>query len=150
MVRITLPDGSVREYDGATTAEAVAAEIGPGLAKAALVARLDGKLVDLRLPIEADTNLEIVTTKDEAALEILRHDCAHVLAEAAKELWPDIQVTIGPAIEDGFYYDFARATPFTPEDLEAMEARMREIVARDEDIARMVWSREEAIDYFQS
>jgi threonyl-tRNA synthetase len=150
MVRITLPDGSVREYHGATTAEAVAAEIGPGLAKAALVARLDGKLVDLSLPIEADANLEIVTAKDEAALEVLRHDCAHVLAEAAKELWPDIQVTIGPAIEDGFYYDFARETPFTPEDLEAMEARMREVVARDEDITRMVWSREEAIDYFQS
>ena len=150
MVAITLPDGSVRQYQESTTAEAVAADIGPRLAKAALVARLDGELVDLRLPIEHDGELAIITRKDNEALEVLRHDCAHVLAEAAKELWPDIQVTIGPAIEDGFYYDFARASPFIPEDLEAMEARMREIVARDETITRTVWSREQAIDYFQS
>jgi threonyl-tRNA synthetase len=150
MVRITLPDGSVREYDGATTAAEVAADIGPGLAKAALAARLDGRLVDLSLPIEADAGIEIVTVKDEAALEILRHDCAHVLAEAAKELWPDIQVTIGPAIEDGFYYDFSRSTPFTPEDLELLDARMREIVGRGEEIERMVWARDQAIDYFKS
>jgi threonyl-tRNA synthetase len=150
MVRITLPDGSVRQYEGPVTAEAVAAEIGPRLAKDALVARVDGRLVDLRLPIEADAALEIVTRRADEALEILRHDCAHVLAEAAKELWPEIQVTIGPAIEDGFYYDFSRATPFTPEDLEVMEARMREIVTRDEEISREVWSREQAIDYFQS
>ena len=150
MVAITLPDGSVRQYQESTTAEAVAADIGPRLAKDALVARLDGELVDLRLPIEHDGELAIITRKDNEALEVLRHDCAHVLAEAAKELWPDIQVTIGPAIEDGFYYDFARASPFIPEDLEAMEARMREIVARDETITRTVWSREQAIDYFQS
>jgi len=150
MVRITLPDGGVRQYDGTVTAEEVAADIGPRLAKDALVARVDDRLVDLKLPIEADAKLEIVTRKADEALEILRHDCAHVLAEAAKELWPEIQVTIGPAIEDGFYYDFSRETPFTPEDLEVMEARMREIVARDEAISREVWSREQAIDYFRS
>ncbi len=150
MVAITLPDGSVREYDGPVTAEAVAADIGPGLAKDALVARIDGKLVDLRLSIERDAAIEIVTRKADEALEILRHDCAHILAEAAKELWPDLQVTIGPAIEDGFYYDFARETPFTPGDLDALEARMREIVDRDEEITRMVWDRDEAVAFFKS
>ena len=150
MIAITLPDGSVREYDGPVTAEAVAADIGPGLAKDALVARIDGKLVDLRLSIERDAAIEIVTRKADEALEILRHDCAHILAEAAKELWPDLQVTIGPAIEDGFYYDFARETPFTPGDLDALEARMREIVDRDEEITRMVWDRDEAVAFFKS
>ena len=150
MVSINLPDGSTREYDGPVTAAAVAADIGPGLAKAALAARLDGKLVDLTLPIEQDAKLEIVTAKDDDALELLRHDCAHVLAEAAKELWPDIQVTIGPAIEDGFYYDFSRSEPFTPDDLETMEARMREIVGRDEEIVREVWDRDDAVGYFKS
>ena len=150
MVAITLPDGSIREYDGPVTAEAVAADIGPGLAKDALVARIDGKLVDLRLSIERDAAIEIVTRKADEALEILRHDCAHILAEAAKELWPDLQVTIGPAIEDGFYYDFARETPFTPGDLDALEARMREIVDRDEEITRMVWDRDEAVAFFKS
>ena len=150
MVAISLPDGSTREYDGPVTAAAVAADIGPGLAKAALAARLDGRLVDLSLPIDQDAALEIVTAKDDDALELLRHDCAHVLAEAAKELWPDIQVTIGPAIEDGFYYDFSRSEPFTPDDLETMEARMREIVGRDEEIVREVWDRDDAIGYFKS
>ena len=150
MVAISLPDGSTREYDGPVTAAAVAADIGPGLAKAALAARLDGRLVDLSLPIDHDAALEIVTAKDDDALELLRHDCAHVLAEAAKELWPNIQVTIGPAIEDGFYYDFSRSEPFTPDDLETMEARMREIVGRDEEIVREVWDRDDAIGYFKS
>ena len=150
MVSISLPDGSTREYDGPVTAAAVAADIGPGLAKAALAARLDGTLVDLSLPIAQDAALEIVTAKDDDALELLRHDCAHVLAEAAKELWPDIQVTIGPAIDDGFYYDFSRSEPFTPDDLETMEARMREIVGRDEEIVREVWDRDDAIGYFKS
>ena len=150
MVAITLPDGSTRQYDGAVTGEQVAADIGPGLAKDALIVRVDGELRDLYVPIEADATMEIITRRDDGALEILRHDCAHVLAEAAKELWPDLQVTIGPAIEDGFYYDFSRAEPFTPEDLEKLEERMREIVARDEPVRRMVWERDQAVDYFKS
>ena len=150
MVAITLPDGSMRRYDSPVTAEQVARDIGKRLAAEALVALRDGKLVDLVLPIEADARLELITRDRPEALDILRHDCAHVLAEAAKELWPDIQVTIGPAIEDGFYYDFAREVPFTPDDLAALEARMREIVARDEPIRREVWPRQRAIDYFKS
>jgi threonyl-tRNA synthetase len=147
-VAITLPDGSVRHFarpvDGAT----VAADIGPGLAKAALAVRVDGDMWDLARAIETDAELSIVTSRDEDGVELLRHDAAHVLAEAAKELWPDIQVTIGPVITDGFYYDFARDEPFTPEDLVVMEERMREIVARDEPITREVWDREDAIRYF--
>ncbi len=150
MVAISLPDGTVRQYDGAVTAEQVAGEIGPGLAKAAIVARIDGVLADLRLPIETDAELEIVTRDADDALEVLRHDCAHVLAEAAKELWPELQVTIGPAIDDGFYYDFSKAEPFTPDDLVALEKRMGEIVERDEEIERMVWERDQAVDYFKS
>ena len=150
MVDISLPDGTLRRYDGAVTVEQVANDIGPGLGKAAIAARVDGALVDLNLSIEADAALEIITRQSDEALEILRHDCAHVLAEAAKELWPDLQVTIGPAIEDGFYYDFAKAEPFTPDDLVKLEARMTEIVARDEAIERQVWARDKAIDYFKS
>ena len=150
MVTITLPDGSQRSYDGPVSGGQVAADIGPGLAKAALVVDVDGELWDLDRDIEQDATLAVVTAKDERALDVLRHDCAHVLAEAAKELWPDIQVTIGPAIADGFYYDFARDEPFTPDDLVAMEEKMREIVARDEAIVREVWQRDEAIAYFTS
>ena len=150
MVTISLPDGSARQYDGAISAGEVAAEIGPGLAKAALVARIDGELADLSRPIEQDAALEIITRQADEALEILRHDAAHVLAEAAKEIWPDIQVTIGPAIEDGFYYDFAKEEPFTPEDLETLEKRMHEIVKRDEEITRQVWERDRAVEYFKS
>jgi threonyl-tRNA synthetase len=150
MVNISLPDGSERQYDGAITAGEVAAEIGPGLAKVALVARIDGELADLSRPIEQDASIEIVTRQADEALEILRHDAAHVLAEAAKEIWPDIQVTIGPSIEDGFYYDFAKKEPFTPEDLATLEERMREIVGRDEEIVREVWERDQAVEYFTS
>ena len=150
MVAITLPDGTTRQFDGAVTAEQVANDIGPGLAKAAIVARVDGALVDLRVLIEADAELEIITRTADDALEILRHDCAHVLAEAAKELWPNLQVTIGPAIENGFYYDFAKAEPFTPDDLTALEKRMAEIVDRDELIEREAWERGKAIEYFKS
>ncbi|MGE0093005.1 MAG: threonine--tRNA ligase [Alphaproteobacteria bacterium] len=150
MVAITLPDGSVRRYEGAVTGAKIAADIGPGLAKAALVMRVDGDLRDLAHEIEKDAQVRFLTSKDPDALEILRHDCAHVLAEAAKELYPDLQVTIGPAIEDGFYYDFARKTPFTPDDLAKLEARMREIVDRNESIHRMVWERDRAIEYFKS
>ena len=150
MVALTLPDGSVRRYEAPVTGAVLAADIGPGLAKAALVVKVDGEVRDLARVIERDAKVEIVTAKSPEALELLRHDCAHVLAEAAKELYPDIQVTIGPAIEDGFYYDFARAQPFTPEDLARLEGRMREIVERDEPISREVWDRLDAIDFFQS
>ena len=150
MVAISLPDGTTRQFDGAVTAEQVANDIGPGLAKAAIVARVDGALADLRLPIETDAELEIITRTADEALEILRHDCAHVLAEAAKELWPDLQVTIGPAIENGFYYDFAKAEPFMPDDLTALEKRMAEIIERDELIERELWERGKAIEYFKS
>ncbi|MBM3542114.1 MAG: threonine--tRNA ligase, partial [Alphaproteobacteria bacterium] len=150
MVVLTLPDGSVRRYDAPVTGAKLAADIGPGLAKAALVVKVDGALRDLSRAIESDARIEIVTAKSPEALDVLRHDCAHMLAEAAKELYPNIQVTIGPAIEDGFYYDFSRKTPFTPDDLERLEARMREIVDRDEAIAREVWDRQDAINHFQS
>ena len=149
MVAITLPDGSRRDFDAGVTGAEVAAAIGPGLAKAALAIRIDGALRDLSTPIERDARVAIVTRKDPEALELLRHDAAHVMAEAVKELYPDTQVTIGPAIENGFYYDFARPTPFTPEDLERIEARMREIVARDEPITREVWERDQAIEFFK-
>jgi len=148
MVAITLPDGSVKRFEGPVTGLQVAEAIGPGLAKAALAVKLDGELRDLTRPIERDGALEIVTRSHADALELLRHDAAHVLAEAAKELYPDVQVTFGPATEDGFYYDFARDEPFTPEDLEKLERRMHEIVDRDEAITREVWDRDEAIRYF--
>jgi len=148
-VAITLPDGSVREFAVTTTGVDVAASIGAGLAKAALAVKVDGELRDLKREIEADAALEIVTAKSPEALELIRHDAAHVLAQAAKELFPDAQVTIGPVIEDGFYYDFARDKPFTPEDLEAMEKRMAEIVERDEPITREVWDRDEAAAFFE-
>jgi threonyl-tRNA synthetase len=150
MVAITLPDKSVRQFSGAVTGAELAQSIGPGLAKAALALRLDGKPVDLATRIEKDSAAALITDKDDYALELLRHDCAHVLAEAAKELYPDIQVTIGPAIEDGFYYDFARKTPFTPEDLERLEKRMHEIVDRNEAITREVWERDKAVTFFKS
>jgi threonyl-tRNA synthetase len=149
MVTITLPDGSTKEFDQAPSGAEVAAAIGPGLAKAALAVRVDGELRDLAAPIEADAGIAIVTAKDADALELIRHDAAHVMAEAVKELYPATQVTIGPAIEDGFYYDFARETPFTPEDLAAIEARMHEIVARDEPITREVWQRDAAVAFFK-
>ncbi|TDI58953.1 MAG: threonine--tRNA ligase [Alphaproteobacteria bacterium] len=149
-VKISLPDGSERQYDAPLTGAQLAADIGPGLAKAALAIRLDGQERDLATLIETDATVSIITRKDKEALELLRHDCAHVMAEAVQELYPDTQVTIGPAIEDGFYYDFARKEPFTPEDLEAIEARMHEIVKRDEEIVREEWDRDEAVEFFRS
>jgi threonyl-tRNA synthetase len=149
-VIISLPDGSERQYDAPLTGAQLAADIGPGLAKAALAIRLDGEQRDLATLIETDATVSIITRKDEEALELLRHDCAHVMAEAVQELFRDTQVTIGPAIENGFYYDFARAEPFTPDDLEAIEARMREIVKRDEEIVREEWDRDEAVEFFKS
>jgi threonyl-tRNA synthetase len=145
---VTLPDGSKKPFSEPVTGSAVAASIGARLAKDAVAIRIDGTLCDLTLPLEDDVNIEIVTRSSTEGLELLRHDAAHVMAEAVKELYPDTQVTIGPAIEDGFYYDFAREEPFTPEDLEAIEARMREIVKRDEVIVREVWTRDEAVDFF--
>ncbi|MAU40315.1 MAG: threonine--tRNA ligase [Kordiimonas sp.] len=149
MVQITLPDGNIRDYDGPVTGLQVAQDIGPGLAKAALAVVVNGEQWDLTRDITTDADLSIITRKDEDALELLRHDAAHVLAEAVKELYPETQVTIGPAIENGFYYDFARPEPFTPDDLEKIEARMKEIVARDEDIVREVWSRDDAVKFFR-
>ncbi len=149
MVAITLPDGNVREFDGPVSGADVSAAIGPGLAKAALAIRVNGELWDLSRPIDDDAKIEIVTRDHDDALEIIRHDAAHVMAEAVKELYTDTQVTIGPSIENGFYYDFARPTPFTPEDLEKIEGRMREIVERDESVSREVWDRAEAIEFFK-
>ncbi|MGE0723484.1 MAG: threonine--tRNA ligase [Alphaproteobacteria bacterium] len=150
MVQVTLPDGSVRAFDAPPTGLALAESIGKGLAKAAVAMRVDGALQDLTRTIDRDATVAIVTRDSPDGLEIIRHDAAHALAEAAKELYPDVQVTIGPAIENGFYYDFARDTPFTPDDLARMEERMREIVDRDEAITREVWDRSQAIEYFKS
>jgi threonyl-tRNA synthetase len=149
MPAITLPDGSVRSFDGPVTGTTVAASIGPGLAKAALAMEVDGRLRDLSATISADARVRFITRRDPEALELIRHDCAHVLAEAVQALFPGTQVTIGPAIEHGFYYDFARNEPFTPEDFPAIEAKMREIVARDSPFLREEWDREEAIRFFQ-
>lgn len=148
-VSITLPDGSVRQFDGPVTGAEIAASIGPGLAKAAIAVKVDGALCDADLPVEADASVEIVTRKSDEALELIRHDAAHVMAEAVQTLYPGTQVTIGPAIENGFYYDFARDEPFTPEDLEKIEAKMAEIVARKTPIVREVWDRDDAIQYFK-
>ena len=149
MPNITLPDGSQRNYDGPVTPATVAADIGPGLAKAALLAVVDGAEWDLSRPIDGDASLSLITGKDTAALALLRHDCAHVMAEAVLELFPETQVTIGPAIENGFYYDFHRDTAFSEDDLAAIEARMHEIVDRDEEIVRSVWTRDEAVDFYK-
>ena len=149
MPNITLPDGSVRSYDGPVTAATIASDIGPGLARAALIAVVDGDEWDLSRPIETDAAVALVTAKDDAALALLRHDCAHVMAEAVLELFPETQVTIGPAIENGFYYDFHRDTAFSEDDLAAIEKRMHEIVDRDEAIVRSVWSRDDAVAFYQ-
>jgi len=149
MPNITLPDGSERQFDSSVSGAEVAASIGAGLAKAAVAVRVDGVLWDLSRAIDTDVTLEIVTRDSDDGLELLRHDAAHVLAEAVKELWPDTQVTIGPAIENGFYYDFARTDPFTDADLETIETRMKEIVDRDEPIEREVWERDKAAEFFR-
>ncbi len=150
MPAITLPDGSVRSFPGAVTGAEIAAAIGPGLARAALAMEVDGVAMDLSREVTADARLRFITRKDEAALELIRHDAAHVLAEAVQELYPGTQVTIGPAIENGFYYDFYRNEPFRPDDLPAIEAKMREIIARDAKFVREVWEREEAIKFFEA
>ena len=144
MPQITLPDGSSRSFAHPVSVGQLAADIGQGLARAALAGRVDGRLVDTSHVITADAQVAIITARDEEALELLRHDAAHIMAQAVQELYPGTQVTIGPAIDNGFYYDFARAEPFTPEDLTAIEQRMHEIVARDLPLVREVWEREEA------
>ena len=149
MPAITLPDGSVRTFDGTVTGTTIAASIGPGLAKAAMAMEVDGKPVDISTEINSDASVKFVTRKDEDALEMIRHDAAHVLAEAVQSLWPETQVTIGPSIKDGFYYDFSREKPFTPEDFPAIEEKMREIVAANTPFVREVWDRDEAIRFFE-
>jgi threonyl-tRNA synthetase len=150
MIQVTLPDGSQRQFPGPVTVAEVAASIGPGLAKAALAGKVDGKVVDTAYKIEHDSPLAIVTAKDPEGLEVIRHSTAHLLAYAVKELFPDAQVTIGPVIENGFFYDFSYKRPFTPEDLVAIEKRMGELAAKDEPVTRRVMPRDEAVQYFKS
>lgn len=150
MASVTLPDGSKREYEGPVTVAQVAASIGAGLAKAALAGRVDGKLVDLSHVIDGDAAVAIITARDTEGLEIIRHSTAHLMAQAVKELFPEAQVTIGPAIENGFYYDFSYTRAFTPEDLKAIEARMDELVKKNIPIVREEMPREEAIDFFKA
>ena len=149
-IAITLPDGSTRTYPAPVTGLQIAESIGARLAAAALAVKIDGQLADLSLPIERDAKVQIVTRESEEALGLIRHDAAHVMAEAVQALYPGTQVTIGPAIENGFYYDFARAEPFTPEDLGKIEAKMREIVQRNAPFTREVWPRQQAIEFFEA
>ncbi|MEP6996544.1 MAG: threonine--tRNA ligase [Betaproteobacteria bacterium] len=150
MPDIRLPDGAIKHFDAPVTVAEVAASIGPGLAKAALAGRVDGNLVDTSYRIDRDAALAIVTAKDPDGLEVLRHSTAHLLAYAVKELFPDAQVTIGPVIEDGFYYDFSYKRPFTPEDLAAIEQKMAELAKKDEPVVRKLMPRDDAVQYFES
>jgi len=147
---ITLPDGSKREFDQAITVLDVARSIGSGLAKATLAGKFDDKIVDASAVIDHDVSLQIITAKDNEGLDIIRHSTAHLLAYAVKELFPDAQVTIGPVIENGFFYDFSYKRPFTPEDLEAIEAKMVELAGKDEPVTREVWQRDKAVAFFES
>ena len=150
MIQVTLPDGSKREYPAPVTVADVAASIGPGLAKAAIAGKVNGKVVDTSYTIAGDSPVAIVTAKDPEGLEVIRHSTAHLLAYAVKELFPDAQVTIGPVIENGFYYDFSYKRPFTLEDLAAIEKRMSELASKDEPVTRRVLPRDEAVEYFKS
>ena len=147
---ITLPDGSQRSYEQPISVLDIAADIGPGLARATLAGEVEGNLVDASHLIDADADMRIITTRDEAGLEILRHSCAHLMAQAVKELFPQAQVTIGPVIEDGFYYDFAFERPFTPEDLAAIEEKMTDLARQDLSVSRSVMPRDEAVAFFRS
>lgn len=149
MVALSLPDGSVKEFDQSVTGLALAESIGPGLAQAALAIKVNGTLQDLTTTITENAEVAIVTTRDDEGLEVLRHSCAHLMAQAVQELFPGTQVTIGPSIENGFYYDFARKDSFTPEDFEKIESKMGEIVDRNEEITRDEWSREDTIKFFE-
>ena len=148
MINLTLPDGQIKQYNEPVTGEFVAEDIGSGLAKAALAIKVDGLMKDLSFVIEKDCNLSIVTAKDDDALDLLRHDAAHVMAQAVQELFPETQVTIGPSIENGYYYDFAREKPFSTDDFDAIEEKMMSIVDRDLKFIREVWSRDKAIKFF--
>ncbi|HBM91267.1 MAG TPA: threonine--tRNA ligase, partial [Rhodospirillaceae bacterium] len=148
-IALTLPDGSVKEYPSPVTGEALAASIGAGLAKAALAVKLNGETLDLTRTLETSGNVEIITRKSPEALDLIRHTTAHIMAQAVQELFPDTQVTIGPSIEDGFYYDFAREKPFSSDDLPKIEKKMREIIARNEPLVREVMNRNEAITFFE-
>jgi threonyl-tRNA synthetase len=150
MVTINLPDGSKRNFDAPITVRDLAISIGPGLAKAALAGRVDGRLVDLSHRIEQDATVAVVTERDAEGIDVIRHSTAHLLAYAVKDLFPDAQVTIGPVIEDGFYYDFSYKRPFTPEDLAAIEARMFELARQDEPVSRELWQRDDAVKFFKS
>ena len=150
MPTITLPDNSQKQYDQPVSVMQVAEDIGPGLAKATLAGQVDGKIVDASFIIEKDSQLTIITDRDEQGLDVIRHSCAHLMAQAVKEIFPEAQVTIGPVIEDGFYYDFAFDRPFTPEDLEAIEKKMKELSDADYTVTREVKSRDEAVKYFRS
>ena len=149
MITLTLPDGATRQFDEPLNGIAFAESISKSLAKKALALKINGEPVDLATVIDSDCEIAVLTASDEEGVDLMRHDCAHVLAEAVQELFPDTQVTIGPVIENGFYYDFARETPFSLDDLEKIEARMRDIVDRDEEIIREVWNRDEAIAHFR-
>src|SRR5690349_8645169 len=140
---ITLPDGSKRTYSNPVTIAAIAADIGPGLAKAAVAGKVDGKLVDASDPITGDANVQIITPKDPEGLEIIRHSFAHLVGHAVKQLFPTAKMVIGPVIEDGFYYDISYERPFTPEDMAAIEARMRELIAQDYDVVKKMTPRAE-------
>src|SRR5437870_918800 len=144
MVALTFPDGARREYPAKTTGLGIAKGISPSLAKRTVAMALDGVLADLADPIERDARIEFLTREDPRSLPLIRHDCAHVLAEAVQTLWPGTQVTIGPVIENGFYYDFFRNEPFTPEDFPAIEAKMREIIAKNRPFTKEIWDREHA------
>src|SRR6202043_3615590 len=149
MVALTFPDGARRDYPQNTTGLDIAKGISPSLAKRTVAMALDGAVADLSDPIGKDAKIEFLTREDPRALELIRHDCAHVLAEAVQALWPGTQVTIGPVIENGFYYDFFRNEPFTPEDFATIEKKMREIIARDKPFTKQVMSREEAKRVFR-
>ena len=148
MPDIKLPDGSIRSYEQAVTIAEVAASIGAGLARAALAGKVDGNLVDTSYLIEQNADLAIITERDAEGLELIRHSTAHLLAYAVKELFPEAQVTIGPVIENGFYYDFAYKRPFTPEDLVTIEKRMAELAKKDIPVSREVWNRDDAVKFF--
>jgi len=150
MPNIRLPDGSSKSFPGPVTAAEIAASIGASLARAALAGKVNGKLVDTGYRVESDAELQIVTERDAEGLEILRHSTAHLLAQAVKELFPEAQVTIGPVIENGFYYDFSYKRPFTPEDLSSIEKRMQEIAKKDSPVHRREMARDEAVAYFKS
>lgn len=150
MISVTLPDGSKKEFDGPVTVQEVAASIGSGLAKAALAGKVNGKLVDTSFPITTDSTLSIITGKDPEGLEIIRHSTSHLMAHAVKELFPKAEVTIGPVIENGFYYDFSVEKPFTMEDLPIIEKKMDELVKKDIPIVREEMDRDEAIKFFKS